>query len=116
MSMAPALAGVLVMVSYNMSGWRSFLWMAHAPKSDFIVMLVTFVLTVIFNLTVAIEVGLLLAVILFIKRTNEATVIRSFSHELDPSKNNDVRLHGDDLAMLHIPHHTDVYEIDGPYF
>ena len=110
------LAGVLVMVSYNMSGWRSFLWMAHAPKSDFIVMLVTFVLTVIFNLTVAIEVGLLLAVILFIKRTNEATVIRSFSHELDPSKNNDVRLHGDDLAMLHIPHHTDVYEIDGPYF
>lgn len=110
------LAGVLVMVSYNMSGWRSLLWMAHAPKSDFIVMIVTFVLTVIFNLTVAIEVGLLLAVLLFIKRTNEATVIRSFSHELDPTKNNDLRLHGDDLEMLHIPNHTDVYEIDGPYF
>ena len=110
------LAGVLVMVSYNMSGWRSFLWLAKAPKSDFIVMLVTFVLTVIFNLTIAIEVGLLLAVILFIKRTNEATVIRTFSDELDPSKNNDIRLHGDDLEMLHIPQHTEVYEIDGPYF
>ncbi|MGM9838386.1 MAG: SulP family inorganic anion transporter [Paludibacteraceae bacterium] len=110
------LAGVLIMVSYNMSGWRSLLWMAHAPKSDFVVMIVTFVLTVIFNLTVAIEVGLLLALLLFIKRTNEATVIRSFSNELDPTKNNDVRLHGEDLEMLHIPHHTDVYEIDGPYF
>ena len=110
------LAGVLVMVSYNMSGWRSFLWLAKAPKSDCLVMLVTFVLTVIFNLTIAIEVGLLLAVILFIKRTNEATVIRTFSDELDPSKNNDIRLHGDDLEMLHIPQHTEVYEIDGPYF
>ncbi len=110
------LAGVLVMVSYNMSGWRSFLWLAKAPKSDFLVMIVTFVLTVIFNLTIAIEVGLLLAVILFIKRTNEATVIRTFSDELDPSKNNDIRLHGDDLEMLHIPQHTEVYEIDGPYF
>ena len=110
------LAGVLIMVSYNMSGWRSFVWLAKAPKSDFLVMIVTFVLTVIFNLTVAIEIGLLLAVILFIKRTNEATVIRTFSNELDPAKNNDVRLHGDDLEMLHIPQYTEVYEIDGPYF
>lgn len=110
------LAGVLIVVSYNMSGWRSFLWLAKAPKSDFIVMLVTFILTVIFDLTVAIEVGLLLAVILFLKRTNEATVIRSFSDEIDPTYHNDVRLHGNDLDMLHIPPHTEVYEIDGPYF
>ncbi len=110
------LAGVLIVVSYNMSGWRSFLWLAKAPKSDFIVMLVTFVLTVIFDLTIAIEVGLLLAVILFLKRTNEATVIRSFSDEIDPTYHNDVRLHGNDLDMLHIPPHTEVYEIDGPYF
>lgn len=110
------LAGVLIIVSYNMSGWRTFLWLAKNPKSDFAVMLVTFLLTVIFNLTVAIEIGLLLAVMLFLKRTNEATVVRSFSGELDPSKNNDVRLHGQDLEMLHIPAHTEVYEIDGPYF
>lgn len=110
------LAGVLIVVSYNMSGWRSFLWLAKAPKSDFIVMLVTFVLTVIFDLTIAIEVGLLLAVILFLKRTNEATIIRSFSDEIDPTYHNDVRLHGNDLDMLHIPPHTEVYEIDGPYF
>jgi len=110
------LAGVLIMVSYNMSGWRTFVWLAKNPKSDFLVMLVTFVLTVIFNLTVAIEVGLLLAVALFLKRTNEATVIRTFSGELDPGKNNDLRLHGQDLEKLHIPAHTEVYEIDGPYF
>lgn len=110
------LAAVLIMVSYNMSGWRTFVWLAKNPKSDFIVMLVTFVLTVIFNLTVAIEVGLLLAIALFLKRTNEATVIRSFSGELDPGKNNDLRLHGQDLEKLHIPAHTEVYEIDGPYF
>ena len=110
------LAGVLIIVSYNMSGWRSFLWLAKAPKSDFLVMLVTFILTVIFDLTIAIEVGMLLAVILFLKRTNEATVIRSFSDEIDPTLQNDIRLHGNDLEKLHIPPHTEVYEIDGPYF
>lgn len=110
------LAGVLIIVSYNMSGWRSFIWLAKAPKSDFIVMIVTFILTVIFDLTVAIEVGLLLAVILFLKRTNEATVIRSFSDEIDPTHQNDIRLQGNDLEKLHIPSKTEVYEIDGPYF
>jgi SulP family sulfate permease len=110
------LAGVLIIVSYNMSGWRSFIWLAKAPKSDFIVMLVTFILTVIFDLTIAIEIGLLLAVILFLKRTNEATVIRAFSDEIDPSQQTDIRLHGNDLEMLQIPPYTEVYEIDGPYF
>lgn len=110
------LAGVLIVVSYNMLGWRSVVGLAKAPKSDFIVMLVTFILTVIFDLTIAIEVGLLLAVILFLKRTNEATVIRSFSDEIDPTHQNDIRLHGNDLEKLHIPPFTEVYEIDGPYF
>ena len=110
------LAGVLIMVSYNMSGWREVVALSKAPKSDFIVMLVTFVLTVIFDLTIAIEIGLLLAVILFLKRTNETTVIRSFSDEIDPTLSNDIRLHGNDLEKLHIPPHTEVYEIDGPYF
>lgn len=110
------LAGVLIVVSYNMSGWRSIVGLSKAPKSDFIVMIVTFVLTVVFDLTIAIEVGLLLAVILFLKRTNEATVIRSFSDEIDPTQQTDIRLHGNDLEMLHIPPFTEVYEIDGPYF
>lgn len=110
------LAGVLIIVSYNMSGWRSLVALSKAPKSDFIVMLVTLILTVIFDLTIAIEVGLLLAVILFLKRTNEATVIRSFSDEIDPTQQTDIRLHGNDLEMLHIPPYTEVYEIDGPYF
>lgn len=108
------LAGILIMVSYNMSGWRSILWLAKNPKSDFVVMLVTLVLTVVFDLTIAIEVGLLLAIVLFVKRTNEATVIRSFSSELDPNANSDI--YGHDLEKLIIPPHTDVYEIDGPYF
>ena len=110
------LAGVLIIVSYNMSGWREIVALSKAPKSDFIVMLVTFILTVIFDLTIAIEIGLLLAVILFLKRTNETTVIRSFSDEIDPTLSNDIRLHGNDLEKLHIPLHTEVYEIDGPYF
>ena len=110
------LAGVLIIVSYNMSGWREIVALSKAPKSDFIVMLVTFVLTVIFDLTIAIEIGLLLAVILFLKRTNETTVIRSFSDEIDPTLSNDIRLHGNDLEKLHIPPYTEVYEIDGPYF
>ena len=110
------LAGVLLVVSYNMAGIRSVIGLSKAPKSDFIVMLVTFVLTVIFDLTIAIEVGLLLAVILFLKRTNEATVIRSFSDEIDPTLQTDIRLHGNDLEKLHIPPFTEVYEIDGPYF
>ena len=110
------LAGVLLVVSYNMAGIRSVIGLSKAPKSDFIVMIVTFVLTVIFDLTIAIEVGLLLAVILFLKRTNEATVIRSFSDEIDPTQQTDIRLHGNDLEKLHIPPFTEVYEIDGPYF
>ena len=110
------LAGVLIVVSYNMLGVGSIVGLAKAPKSDFIVMVVTFILTVIFDLTVAIEVGLLLAVILFLKRTNEATSIRSFTDEIDPTHQNDIRLHGNDLEKLHIPPFTEVYEIDGPYF
>lgn len=110
------LAGILIMVSYNMSEFRSIMWLAKNPKSDFIVMLVTFILTVLFDLTIAIEVGLLLAIILFLKRTNESTTVQSFTSELDPTHNNDLQLHGQDLESLKIPLYTEVYEIDGPYF
>ena len=110
------LAGILIMVSYNMSEFRSIMWLAKNPKSDFIVMIVTFILTVLFDLTIAIEVGLLLAIILFLKRTNESTTVQSFTSKLDPTHNNDIQLHGQDLESLKIPLYTEVYEIDGPYF
>lgn len=107
------LAGVLIVVSYNMSGWRSFVGLAKNPKSDFAVLMTTFLLTVIFDLTVAIEIGLLLAIVLFLKRTNEATVIRAFHDEIDPSSDTDFDTHEE---RLHIPEKVEVYEIDGPYF
>lgn len=109
----PCLAAVLVMVSYNMSGWRTFVSLAKSPKSDFAVLMTTFVLTVVFDLTIAIEIGLLLAVILFIRRTSEATSIKAFKGEIDP--NNDTDFHHNE-EKLQIPDKTEVYEIIGPYF
>ena len=107
------LAGVLIMVSYNMSGWRTFVSLAKNPKSDFAILLVTFFLTVIFDLTIAIEIGLLLAIVLFLKRTNESASIRIFHNEIDPNNETDVTLHEEKLI---IPKGVEVYEIDGPYF
>ncbi|NLK92839.1 MAG: STAS domain-containing protein [Bacteroidales bacterium] len=107
------LAAVLIIVAYHMSGWRSFISLSKNPKSDFVVLMTTFLLTVIFDLTIAIEIGLLLAVVLFLKRTNEATIIRVFQHKIDPAENSDILLQDD---PLYIPKEVDVYEIDGPYF
>lgn len=109
----PCLAAVLVMVSYNMSGWRAFVSLSKSPKSDFSVLMTTFILTVIFDLTIAIMIGLLLALVLFIRRTNEASVIRVFGKEIDPNDNMDIQLHEEKLS---IPEGVGVYEIDGPYF
>lgn len=106
------LAGVLVVVSYNMSGWRSFTALLKNPKSDVIVLLITFFLTVIFDLTVAIEVGLLLACLLFIKRIMETTEITAIKEEIHVE---------DEAGIMHdesitIPAGVEVYEINGPYF
>ena len=77
------------------------------------VLLITFFLTVIFDLTVAIEVGILLALILFLMRTNEQTHIRTLHTEIDPNEDTDLQLNLDHLT---IPDRVEVYEIDGPYF
>ena len=69
------LAGVLVIVSYNMSEWRTFKSLMKNSRSDVAVLLTTFLLTVIFDLTIAIEIGLLLALVLFMKRMSEVTHI-----------------------------------------
>ncbi len=107
------LAAVLIIVCYNMSGWKTFVSLAKNPKSDFTVLIVTFILTLVFGLTIGISIGLLLAVVLFIKRTNEASVIRIFQNEIDPNENLDISLHEEKLT---IPKGVEVYEIDGPYF
>ena len=107
------LAGVLVVVSYNMSGWRSIVALRKMPMSDNVVMWITIVLTVVFDLTIAIEIGLLLSVVLFLKRTSEATSIKIFGSEIDPNIESDLELHEDKLL---VPEGVAVYEIDGPYF
>ena len=109
------LAGVLVIVSYNMSGWRSFTSIMKNPKSDVIVLWVTFLLTVIFDLTIAIEVGLICACLLFMRRMAETTDVKVISDEINPAEEeSDFQL--GNLEHLTIPEGVEVYEINGPYF
>lgn len=107
------LAGVLVIVSYNMSGWRVFKGLLKNPKSDVTVLLITFFLTVIFDLTVAIEVGLVIACVLFMKRVMETTEISVITDEIDPNKESDMQVNEEHLI---VPKGVEVYEINGPYF
>ena len=107
------LAGILMVVAYNMSEWRSFRAILRNPKSDIIVLLVTFFLTVIFDLTVAIEVGVLIACLLCMKRMAETTNVSVISDEIDPMADTDVM---GNLEHLIIPEGVKVYEINGPYF
>src|SRR5574344_2162709 len=107
------LAGVLVIVSYNMSGWRTFKALLKNPKSDVTVLFITFLLTVIFDLTVAIEVGLVIACVLFMRRVMETTEISVIKDEIDPNNDTDATLNEESLT---IPKGVEVYEINGPYF
>jgi SulP family sulfate permease len=106
----PCIAAILFMVAYNMCGWRSFVNICKsAPKSDIIVLVTTFVLTVVFDLVVAIEVGILLAAILFMKRMSDVTEVEGWKYvddEDDP----------DSISLRVVPAHTLVYEISGPMF
>lgn len=106
------LAAVLIMVSYNMSGWRTVVGMAHDPKGDIWVLVVTFLLTVIFNLTIAIEIGLLLAVVVFLRRITENTTIKVYGEQLDAAADTDMTQH----EVLDLRPGVSVYEIDGPFF
>ena len=108
------LAGVLVVVSYGMSGWRSFRALMRNPKSDITVLLLTFFLTIIFDLTVAIEVGLICACLLFMRRMSETTDVRAVYDEID--LNEDADMQAGNLEHLTIPKGVEVYEINGPYF
>ena len=106
------LAAVLIMVSYNMSGWRTVKGMMHNPKGDVWVLAVTFFLTVIFDLTIAIEMGLLLAVVVFLRRVMENTTVRVYGEQLDAAAGTDMSRH----EILDLEQGVSVYEIDGPFF
>ena len=108
------LAGVLVVVAYGMSGWRSFLAMMRNPKSDITVLLLTFILTIIFDLTIAIEFGLICACLLFMRRMAETTDVHAVLDEIN--LNDDADMERGNLEHLTIPEGVEVYEINGPYF
>ncbi len=107
------LAGVLVVVSYNMSGWRTFRALLRNPRSDVAVLLITFFLTVIFDLTIAIAVGLLLACVLFIRRVMETTEISAVKNEIKVQDESGIHSYDEGIV---IPKGIEVYEINGPYF
>lgn len=106
----PTIAAILFMVAYNMCGWKTFVNLCKtAPKSDIIVLVLTFILTVIFDLVVAIEAGMIIACLLFMKRMSEETQVRGWTYyddEDDP----------DAIELRDVPHEVRVYEISGPMF
>ena len=106
----PTIASILFMVAYNMCQWRTFVHLCKtAPKSDIIVLVTTFILTVVFDLVVAIEVGMVLACLLFMKRMSEESRVRGWKY-YDPDDD------PDGPALKDIPKHVRVYEISGPMF
>ncbi|MBR5218521.1 MAG: sulfate permease [Clostridia bacterium] len=106
----PAIAAILFMVAYNMSEWKKFVSVCKsAPKSDILVMVITFALTVIFDLVVAIEVGMILAVVLFMKRMSDEAEVRGWKYT-------DAENDSESLELKSVPEHIRVYEITGPMF
>lgn len=108
------LAAILVIVAYNMSEWRSFKSLLKSPRSDVIVLLTTFFLTVFFDLTIAIEIGMILAVFLFMRRmalvTNVGVITRELKDEEDESPDPNA------ISKRVIPDGVEVFEINGPFF
>ena len=110
----PAIAAILFMVAYNMSGWREMISLCRtSPKSDILVLLTTAVLTIVFDLVVAIEVGVVLTALLFLKRMADVTEVKSWKYIGDNiDENNDP----DSINLKQVPKDTLVYEINGPMF
>lgn len=107
------LAGILVVIAYNMSEWRNFISVAKGPRSDMIVLLITFILTVFIDLTVAIEIGMILAVFLFMSDMTKHTNVQAVTAQSDEDPDAD-----DPLAVskFKFDKHIEVYEINGPLF
>ena len=110
------LAAILVQVAYNMSEWKTFKYLLRGDKSDVAVLLITFFLTVIVDLTVAIEVGVVLAIVLFVRRVMETSHVNVL-HEKSVAATEDVEAATmENTDRLNIPAGVEVYEIDGPFF
>ena len=95
-----------------MSGWRTVVGIFKNPKSDIAVLVATFLLTVVFDLTIAIEIGLLLAIVMFLKRVMENTQIKVFSDQIDIAEGSEATQH----EVLSVPKGVEIYEIEGPFF
>jgi SulP family sulfate permease len=107
------LAAILVIVSYNMSEWHAFKSLLKSPRSDVIVLLTTFFLTVIFDLTIAIEIGMILAVLLFMKRMAEVSNISIITKELEDEEE---KTDPNSIEKRVVPEGVEVFEINGPFF
>jgi SulP family sulfate permease len=107
------LAAILIIVSYNMAEWRSFQSLLKSPKSDVVVLITTFSLTVIFDLTIAIEIGMILAVLLFMKRMAEVSNVSVITRELEDEEE---KLDPNSIDKKQIPIGVEVFEINGPFF
>lgn len=108
-----SLAAILVVVAYHMSEWRSFAGLLRAPKSDVFVLIVTFALTVFVDLTVAVQVGVVAASLLFMKRMAEVTHIEGVTTEL---RDSDAEDPAEVVPGRKIPPGVEVYEVNGPFF
>jgi len=108
------LSAILVVVAYNMSEWRTFRSLLKSPRSDVIVLLTTFGLTVVFDLTIAIEIGMVLAVFLFMRRMAMVTNVGVITRELT----DDEEVIVDPMAIdkKDVPERVEVFEINGPFF
>jgi sulfate permease, SulP family len=112
----PTLAAILVVVAYHMSEWRAFAAELRSPRSDVAVLLSTFALTVLVDLTVAIEVGMVLAAFLFIRRMAEVTNISAVTDELEDDPLDRVDLDPNAVSRRRVPNDVEIYEINGPFF
>ena len=110
------LAAVLVVVSYHMSEWRAFAHLFKTPKSDVAVLLTTFLLTVLIDLTVAVQVGVVLAAFLFIKRMADVTNVGAITQDLADVPDGTMARDAEGVARRTIPEGVEVYEINGPFF
>lgn len=108
-----SLAAVLVVVAYNMSEWRSFVALLRGPRSDVLVLLLTFGLTVILDLTVAIELGMVMAAFLFMRRMAQVTQVNVITGGMDDDHEEEREDAG---SKIHVPKGVEVYEINGPLF
>ena len=110
------LAAILVQVAYNMSEWKTFKYLLRGDKSDVAVLLITFFLTVIFDLTIAIEVGVVLAIVLFVRRVMQTTHVNVLTGDSIAATEDSEKASMEDTDRLVIPQGVEVYEIDGPFF